>query len=134
MAPAAPTPEETAKFTESFARISLEGVKAKEALKNAKQARAIEDCITSLDLGPLDQKTLTLFLAACAPGIGADLPDEKRRYVVKRIIDGSLSSADRVSGESCARCCICCEEAGAHHAYTCTPQSLASTLPSLMEW
>lgn len=86
---------------ERFATISLTGQKAEAVLQNVKKAEVLSQMIEKNDLSSknLDAKGATLVVAASSSPPN-DLTLESRDYVVKRIIDGSLTTTDRVT-EAC---------------------------------
>lgn len=86
------------KLLDQFASISFTGQKANETLRNAKTSDALSSLITALDLGSknLDSKQgILVTVAASSPPATLDL--EKRKYIVERIVDGSLTTNERVS-------------------------------------
>ncbi|PWN90706.1 glutaminyl-tRNA synthetase [Acaromyces ingoldii] len=89
---------EVARLLAQFESISFTGQKANETLRNAKTANNLSALIERCGLASksLDAKqgSLVAAVAASAPN---DLSLEKRAYVVERIVDGSLHSADRVT-------------------------------------
>lgn len=89
------------RLLDQFATISFTGQKATETVRNAKRAEVLSQLIEKNGLADkkLDVKSGALVVAA-ASNPPADLSVESRSYVVSRIIDGSLTSTDRVT-EAC---------------------------------
>ncbi|WFD07275.1 glutamine--tRNA ligase [Malassezia vespertilionis] len=88
---------EIARLLELFATISLTGQRAQDTVKNEKYARALEQTITSLhlDQANLDPKHSSFVVVAASSG--ADLPGEKRDYIVRRILSNDLKSTDQIN-------------------------------------
>lgn len=86
------------KLLEQFASISFTGQKANETLRNTKTSDTLAALIEQLDLGDkkLDAKKGQLVVSA-ASAAPASLDLQRRAYIVRRIIDDSLDSADRVN-------------------------------------
>lgn len=86
------------KLLEQFATISFTGQKANETLRNAKTSETLSTLIekNQLEGKGLDAKKgqLVVSAATVAP---PSLDLEKRSYIVQRILDGSLDSADRIN-------------------------------------
>lgn len=89
------------RLLEQFATISFTGQKANEAVRNIKKAEVLSLLIEKNSLGDkkLDTKGGALIVAASSNPPN-DLAFDSRDYVVQRIIDGSLSTTDRVA-EAC---------------------------------
>jgi len=92
---------EVKRLLEQFASISFTGQKANETLRNAKRAEVLSKLIEKSHLAEkkLDTKGGALIVAA-ASNAPNDLSFECRSYVIERIVDGSLTTTDRVS-EAC---------------------------------
>ncbi len=98
--------EEEGQLSELFAQsLNLTGAKAKDVLKKPAQAQLLAQLIrdnridtpeaSAAALGKLDAKAATLIVAAVtSPG---KLQDDKRGYIVSRVLDGSLKSTDQVN-------------------------------------
>lgn len=89
------------RLLEQFASISFTGQPANETVQNAKRSEVLSQLIEKNHLGDkkLDAKSGALIVAA-ASNPPASLTFDQRSYVVQRIVDGSLLSADRVK-EGC---------------------------------
>lgn len=87
-----------ARLVDLFATISLTGQKAIDTIRNPNLCSSLENVIEKEGLSTkgLDAKGGTLVVSAVTLGI--NLPEEKRSYVVRRILDGSLKTTDQVSG------------------------------------
>jgi hypothetical protein len=83
---------------ERFASISFTGQKANETLRNAKTSDVLSTLIERKQLGGkgLDAKQgqLVVTVASAQP---ATLSVEAREYILDRVLDGSLDSADRIN-------------------------------------
>lgn len=98
MAPKLDTSDpQVARLLELFATISLTGQRAADTIKNPKYARALEHTITALhlDTASLDAKTGSAVVVAASSG--AELPDAKLDYIVKRIVNHDLKSTDQIN-------------------------------------
>lgn len=86
------------KLLEQFATISFTGQKANETLRNAKTSDTLSTLIEKNQLSNkgLDAKKGQLIVSA-ATVAPPTLDLEKRSYIVQRILDGSLDSADRIN-------------------------------------
>ncbi|MCO5585049.1 hypothetical protein L7F22_038981 [Adiantum nelumboides] len=86
------------KLLEQFATISFTGQKANETLRNAKTSDTLSTLIEKNQLSSkgLDAKKGQLIVSA-ATVAPPSLDLEKRSYIVQRILDGSLDSADRIN-------------------------------------
>ena len=82
-----------------FKSIGLDQKKAEDVVGSAKTSQSLRELIESNGLPDkgLDAKQGTLLsgFAVQAPKLGP----EERTYAVNKIVDGSLKSADQVSGE-----------------------------------
>lgn len=83
---------------EQFASISFTGQKANETLRNTKTSETLSTLIEKNELSKkgLDAKQGQLIVSA-ATVAPSSLDLEKRSYIVQRVIDGSLDSADRIN-------------------------------------
>ncbi|KAN0064519.1 Glutaminyl-tRNA synthetase [Thecaphora frezii] len=88
---------ENARLLELFASISLTGPKAIDTLNNPKHTAAIESAILDHQLAAknLDPKTSTLVVAAATAKDATD--PANRSYVIQRVLDASLKSADQIN-------------------------------------
>ncbi|KAE8219666.1 hypothetical protein CF319_g6681 [Tilletia indica] len=81
--------------------LSLTGPKAIDIVRQPKQATALEEAIKTHNLNtlstPLDAKTGALVVSAVTSSGGSGLNEEKRKYVVQRVLDGSLRTTDQVT-------------------------------------
>ncbi|KAK0521392.1 Glutaminyl-tRNA synthetase [Tilletia horrida] len=83
--------------------LALTGSKALDIVSQPKQATALSDTVRALNLNErspaLDAKTGSLVVSAVTypGGSGSALTEEKRRYVVQRVLDGALKSTDQVT-------------------------------------
>ena len=86
------------KLLEQCATISFTGQKANETLRNAKTSDTLSTLIEKNQLSSkgLDAKKGQLIVSA-ATVAPPSLDLEKRSYIVQRILDGSLDSADRIN-------------------------------------
>jgi hypothetical protein len=89
------------RLLEQFATISFTGQKANEAVRNIKKAEVLSQLIEKNNLADrkLDTKGGALIVGASSNPPN-DLAFESRDYVVQRILDGSLTTTDRVA-EAC---------------------------------
>jgi len=74
--------------------LSLTGPKALDIVKQPKQATALAGTIKALNLSALDAKRGALVVSAVTAASGSE---GKRRYVVARVLDGSLRTNDQVT-------------------------------------
>lgn len=87
-----------------FSKIELTGQKADDALKNPKQCQSLKEILTDPQLnlkedGKRDSKVNTLIAVAATTLTNPEIGLDYRKYVVQRILDGSLISSDQVISE-----------------------------------
>ncbi|KDN48497.1 putative glutamine-tRNA ligase [Tilletiaria anomala UBC 951] len=99
---AVPLPKEEAdELAQLFAdRLSFTGAKAKDLLKKPPQAKLLAKLVAGFEIGSseakkIDSKAATLVVTAATNPTAIEY--EKREYIVKRILDGSLKSNDQVN-------------------------------------
>ncbi|CAO1622787.1 unnamed protein product [Sympodiomycopsis kandeliae] len=87
---------EVARIIDLFSKISYTGPKAQETTRNAKHVAAIESVITRNNLAEqnLDAKLGSNVVFGATQGTA--LPEEKRDYLVKKIVKGDLDNDDRI--------------------------------------
>ncbi|KAK0549615.1 Glutaminyl-tRNA synthetase [Tilletia horrida] len=77
--------------------LNLTGPKALDLVKQPKQSAALADTIKALQLSSVDAKRGALIVTAVTSSGGAGITEEKRRYVVQRVLDESLKTTDQVT-------------------------------------
>ena len=87
-----------------FSTIELTGQKANDALKNPKQCQSLKEILTDPQLnlkedGKRESKVNTLIAVAATTLTNPEIGLDYRKYVVQRILDGSLISSDQVISE-----------------------------------
>jgi hypothetical protein len=96
-----PSDPNVQKLLSQFASIGFVGQTANNTIRNPKKAEVLSQLIEKNHLGEknLGSKGGALIVAAASDPPN-DLSFENRNYVVERIVDGSLTTTDRVS-EAC---------------------------------
>ncbi|PWN38732.1 hypothetical protein IE81DRAFT_79086 [Ceraceosorus guamensis] len=90
---------EQTQLLELFSRISLSGPKALELTRLPAQSKALQEVIEDLpsEVGQLDQKVSGLIVLVCAPANLKGVERSQRNYLVRRVLDGSINTSDKVT-------------------------------------